>query len=376
MQKQFAKLSRSNQSDLSNPNPALVSIKAGFFMIPKNIKLFGFNTPPWGLIKSINQSNVNHDDVIIIEPLAQPDIPYDLIKSHPKENLRVILYTHEGASYQWFDILLEKLTGYCGVPWDRVALRSSCLYSPDSPIYHIGSMSDSSFDFLHHPDIIENLDLGKSLPKYHYCCLNRQHRWQRLRLVTDLIKREILSKGNVSYLESPPTGLDEKYRGFFPMILNETSVSAAEYYRVDFPKVSLSMFNVVTESCYEAEPGSRIEQHYLPGLGEKTYKSIVLFQIPIFLAAYHTVSCYRDLGFDVFDDVIDHSYDSEKDPVNRVSMVADQIQQICQYDIAQLVKMKTDLGPRFQCNLDLLRFYAGNFDPDIPKWQQWFAQHR
>jgi len=343
-------------------------------MIPKNIKLFGFDTPPWGLIGSINHANVKNDDIIIIEPISRPNIPYDLIKSHPKENLRIVLYTNEGASYLWFDILLEKLTGYCGVPWDQIGLRSGCLYSPDSPIYHIGSISDSAFDFLHHPDISKIVDIRKLLPEYHYCCLNRQHRWQRLRLVTEIIDRGILSKGNISYLESPPGSLDKNYHGFFPLILDQPKVSDAEYYQVGFPKISLSMFNVITESCYEPEPGTKIEQHYLPSLGEKTYKSILLFQIPIFLAAASTVSCYRNLGFDVFDDIIDHTYDLEIDPVKRITLVAQQIQNFCQHSLDHLAELKTKLIPRFQKNWQVLNSYAHNFDTEIPQWKAVFTE--
>lgn len=342
-------------------------------MIPKNIKLFGFDTPPWGLIGSVNHANVKNDDIIIIEPIARPSVPYDLIKNHPKESLRIILYTHEGASYLWFDILLKKLTGYCDVSWDRIALRSSCLYSPDSPIYHVGSISDYAFDFLQHPDVAKNIDIGTVLPEYHYCCLNRQHRWQRLRLITEIIDRGILSKGNISYLESPTVVPDKKYHGFFPMVLDHSRVTDTEYYQVGFPKFSLSMFNVITESCYEPESVGKIVHHHLPGLTEKTYKSIVLAQIPIFLAAKGTVGCYRDLGFDTFDDVIDHSYDLEKDPYKRISMVVDQIEQICRYDISQLQQLKMDHAPRFRANLNRLKFHAGNFEIDTPKWQKWFG---
>lgn len=45
-------------------------------------------------------------------------------------------------------------------------------------------------------------------------------------------------------------------------------------------------------------------------LSEKTFKAFAWHQIPLWHASPGTVQLVRDLGFDVFDDIIDHSYDS------------------------------------------------------------------
>jgi hypothetical protein len=52
-------------------------------------------------------------------------------------------------------------------------------------------------------------------------------------------------------------------------------------------------------------------------VSEKFTNSVMGFCLPIMLAAAGTVAYLRDLGFDMFDDVIDHSYDLVSDPVRR-----------------------------------------------------------
>lgn len=58
--------------------------------------------------------------------------------------------------------------------------------------------------------------------------------------------------------------------------------------------------NVITESLYTGASGI---------LSEKTLMAFVSLQLPIFVAHAGAVEDARNYGFDVFDDVVDHSYD-------------------------------------------------------------------
>jgi hypothetical protein len=53
-------------------------------------------------------------------------------------------------------------------------------------------------------------------------------------------------------------------------------------------------------------------------LTEKTLNSIYACNFPIILSSKGTVSFLRDMGLDVFDDIIDHSYDLIEDPIDRM----------------------------------------------------------
>jgi hypothetical protein len=58
-------------------------------------------------------------------------------------------------------------------------------------------------------------------------------------------------------------------------------------------------------------------------ISEKTLNSIYGYNLPIILAAPGTIEHLRQFGFDMFDDVIDHSYDAIINPLERICSAID-----------------------------------------------------
>jgi hypothetical protein len=281
------------------------------------IKYYGFEYPPVGLIGTIERLNLSGDFVFyILDPFTGQHLPYDEITNASKENLFVIIHTHEGASHHWFDRLIPKLNIECKMPLDHIIVHSSCIYNPKSTVGHIGSLVDYTSTIIsRYPEIKE---ISINATTHHFVCLNRIHRWQRLQLVKMLIDHDLCKFGQVSY--TSPISNSDPYQKYFPMVVDQLDVSY-ELGHAIIPEMTNALVNVITESCYEPYPGSNIfESHPKPGFTEKTYKSIMFGQLPIFVAPYYTVQSYRELGFDPFDDIIDHSYDLEIDPVKRLSI--------------------------------------------------------
>jgi hypothetical protein len=198
-------------------------------------------------------------------------------------------------------------------------------------------------------------------------CLNHLHRWQRYELVKKILDRKLDQFGCVSYLEKPG---DSDAR--FPLVIDQAEITWEEQRNITMPALTGALFNIVCETAYESDTDQLI-YHHLPGMTEKSYKCFALFQIPVWLAPYRAVSCYRALGFDVFDDIVDHSYDLEPDPTKRIDMVAGQIANIVKLD--QLSDLKTMLTPRFEKNWQRLQHYAHNFNTEMPQWQALFLRN-
>ena len=53
-------------------------------------------------------------------------------------------------------------------------------------------------------------------------------------------------------------------------------------------------------------------------LTEKTQNAFMGCNFPIFISTYGTVAFLREMRLDMYDDIIDHSYDTITDPVERV----------------------------------------------------------
>jgi len=78
-----------------------------------------------------------------------------------------------------------------------------------------------------------------------------------------------------------------------------------------------SYVNIVTESAYFPN-----EIH----ITEKSLKPFYFFQFPLFLSTYNHIKYLKErFEFDVFDDIIDHSYDNEPDNKKRLKMVFSEI---------------------------------------------------
>jgi hypothetical protein len=335
--------------------------------------LQGFDTAPQGMIDMLKQlSWPDHTSIHILDPLNGKELSLDFISQDRSRYVFVVINTHEGASHHWFDRLILELNQRAGMTMDRIILRSSCLQNPNSPIAHIGSVVDYVTDTV--LEYLDILQVPSRLITHHFVCLNNQHRWQRLKLVESLIDCGIISRGKVSYLNAPVSALDMRYREYFPMVLDKKDITWDQGHAIDFPALQGAAFNVITESSYERDPTTRFfETHHLPGLTEKTFKSILLAQFPIFVAPMNTVQCYRDLGFDAFDDVVDHGYDLEPDPEKRLILIAEQIRRCCDYSLSYLQNLAHQNIGRFQKNLDRFRWFAGNHQYDLPKWQKWLS---
>ena len=80
------------------------------------------------------------------------------------------------------------------------------------------------------------------------------------------------------------------------------------------PLYQNSFVEFVTESVYDYD---------LAWLSEKLLNNQLGSNFPIWISGKGTVAWLREHGFDVFDDVVDHSYDSVQDPVVRMQMCID-----------------------------------------------------
>jgi hypothetical protein len=111
------------------------------------------------------------------------------------------------------------------------------------------------------------------------------------------------------------------------------------------------LFNVVVETGSQTDPGAWRSQF----VTEKTFKAFGLRQIPIWMAVPSLVSHVKAMGFDLFEDIIDHSYDNIIDEDQRQQKVVEQIIQLDQlYSLDKCQQLRTQLEQRLDNNYQLL----------------------
>jgi hypothetical protein len=125
-----------------------------------------------------------------------------------------------------------------------------------------------------------------------------------------------------------------EYRSCFPIIY-DTEYLGTSADNIHLPFLD-AVYNVVVESAFEdylnLKKHPDLSYFMLVGpdplMSEKTTKAFGSYQIPVFVASKGYVSGIRSLGFDVFDDIVDHSYDNIVDPYQRMVFVANEIERL------------------------------------------------
>jgi hypothetical protein len=111
------------------------------------------------------------------------------------------------------------------------------------------------------------------------------------------------------------------------------------------------LFNIVVESSSQTDDGIWRSQF----VTEKTFKAFGLRQIPLWMAVPGLVSHVRFMGFDLFDDIIDHSYDTILDENSRRDQLVEQITQLdLRYTLNQCQQLRNQLSLRLENNFQLL----------------------
>lgn len=198
-----------------------------------------------------------------------------------------------------------------------------------------------------------------------FICLMRRPNPSRARLAQRLIDQKLdvlLSFGTgAAWPDDLPI-----WKPFFsdevalPITVDDTT----QYSSIDFhPELFMSCaVNIIAESSSQDDDLG----WYGIFITEKTGKCFYQRQLPLWWAVPGVVQAVRDLGFDVFDDVVDHSYDLEINADLRLDRLMQQIQILDSMDLSGL---RRELYPRLQNNFELLvKLYTAVG----PSWQDVF----
>lgn len=86
-------------------------------------------------------------------------------------------------------------------------------------------------------------------------------------------------------------------------------------------------------------------------LSEKTYKCFAWRQFPIWISVPNTVQVARDLGFDVFDDLLQaHYYDTIEDEHERITQVLELVTYFASQPMHKLNELRYSMLARLQAN--------------------------
>ena len=123
-----------------------------------------------------------------------------------------------------------------------------------------------------------------------------------------------------------------------------------------------NLFKIYKNTAIEIIP-STLFFETTPLLGEKEIQSIYGMNIPIYISAYKTVSFIRnEWGIDVFDDIVDHSYDEIKDPGERLVTALESNKKLLLMTAREHKLLWEKVKYRLERNCDILDYILYNPD--------------
>jgi hypothetical protein len=211
-----------------------------------------------------------------------------------------------------------------------------------------GAMADHQqwFSSLKQHALIQDTDCD-------FLCLMRRPSHTRATLASRLLKEVSSLRISFGSMCQLPGELVD-YQHYFsdhslPLLLDGITVRDHRNleYQVDSALFRKCAVNIIVESSSQTDTNS---WHSI-FVTEKTFKAFAMLQLPIWWAVPGVVDCVRTMGFDVFDDIIDHSYDQEHNEDQRLEMLIKQIKQLESKNLAQL---RSELMPRLIANWETL----------------------
>jgi hypothetical protein len=234
------------------------------------------------------------------------------------------------------------------------------------------------------PDLYKNPDTSKN-----FISLNRGPRYHRTYLVASLYARNLDNLGQISFLSIPDNEplkdiiiydyeKDANYQKAQSGIERYHSVSHVineDLYDIYNNKPNDNLFNFKSSLQHKyrnsyIEFVSETSYNELSfNITEKTLHFIYGMNYPIMISSPGTVKFLRDMGLDMFDDIIDHSYDDIIDPADRINEAIDRNIGVLTMDKDALHKRWESDKYRMEQNLSfaktkLAEFYQNRF------WEQ------
>lgn len=305
----------------------------------------------------------------------------------PKKDILIITYMSEALNSTYWNVVLDivRTFGYKEVIWVDGGLTPGYLYAHlyNLRVYH--HSSNMFFNTLFRDGIGSptNPNIFTRRTKY-FLSLARLARRERIYFTdkllqdTDLASKGLYScgwgdhsistiwdKNSIFDSENLKLFLDEDRAQNFPITLNHQDSQQHHF----IPGFEECVFNIVMESSVGFNQNSHEHQYTFIApswcrgnsdrlfFTEKSAKAFLMRQLPIFIAAPGYVNELRNIGFDVFDDIIDHSYDKEDYVNKRCDMVFDELKRLVNMHSLETWNMllKHKLQHRLVKNFNLMR---------------------
>lgn len=247
--------------------------------------------------------------------LFDPDV-LDAVK---QKKLKVIFFYSEGDNPHHINNRLTALCEQYSVPREQLYFVSANSVADD--IQNFYYFMDDELMYHYSNRRTNPIDVNRKQRTWMFTALVRVHKWWRATIMSRIWADGLHSKGFFGYLnqegcgdvpEDNPLWREPKEEEDLQRFMEHTPFSADDLTPDDHNDHELvvrehfddAYLNIVLETHMDVDGSSGVF------ITEKTFKPIKHGQLFIIFGAPGTIQMLRDYGYDLFDDIIDHSYDT------------------------------------------------------------------
>ena len=201
--------------------------------------------------------------------------------------------------------------------------------------------------------------------KYLFLSYNRQCRHHRIRLMIDLLEKDLVKKGLIS-LDKPrviPYECSEEIKQFLmeqtPLTID--SLPELKYnlaVNITFEDYEKTFISVITETL--VDDGTLF-------FSEKIWKPIMVGHPFMVYGNQYSLRHLKKLGFKTFDKWIDENYDNEPNRDIRCKMIVEEVEKFNQKSVDELIKIRQEMHEICEHNF---RYYNTYYNSKYDKSDQ------
>lgn len=202
-----------------------------------------------------------------------------------------------------------------------------------------------------------NFNLNYENFKYSFICLNNKNHIHRCLLIDELTRNNLLDLGIVTWHRFPnqnKSPYEFKYYNDDIKLINDDFETKLDSFLIP-PQYHESFLHVIAEATIK-----------VTCISEKTWLPILYKKPWIVLADQYFHKKIIDLGFELYDEIIDYSFDNEPDLQKRAYMISENVKTISKQNINNLYKtIKPKLDKNYKNYMRIL--HDRSYVPDVIK---------
>ena len=255
------------------------------------------------------------------------------------DNFDILLidFSWEAFNFKFAEYFMESFNQEI-FPFSKksIFITSSANHNDVNNFFYADSFFEphSYVQFLQNPKIISSNKIKR------FISLNRKHRPLRIEFLQKLYDNDLVDNFLLSHPEFgcyKEKNLDISVKFIPPHIKNVPWVEGGLHPDIQFQPANYdlfgkSYFNVITESLIESESNTVF-------ITEKIFKSIYAKMPFILYGVAGTLNSLKEMGYKTYENIIDESYDKEKNDLSRLDLIIKEIKRLAELSAEDFLEL-------------------------------------